>query len=526
MFGVSLEDVSSVATRGEDNGLDSVYVAHTPWDKDFYIQLNTTDDNGNPQVDYGVYVVPSAYEGRLMSKDPEKALDWKNLTKDHTFYSWTVPWMETADNDNNGASKAEGYIPSEEPLDVTFYDSSEETGFNIYKNNAVLEGLIGAKSEPYSYTRHGKYVDLTFFHLVSRIRVEGMMLIQTDGSVQKELQADMTFVGMPTGAKLYPHPTAGDESGAPVDSRPYVGKPWVASPDEGVTYFIHNVAGEEDLFYICPEVDFSTIDYQIRITSEDYEHMDIYYGTFDDVVFERTSGWAHDQGVDDEGNVIDDKILHAGEEMRINLVLIPGIGPGLKIIISDWSTDKSLESQYHPHQGFYSESEINQLMDLLYGFNADSYNNPPEELELLFEMYGYEKDGKKYFPLFNNLTIYKNNAISNIFPIPPGYIIDGMGHTVTLKTNEGSYWGNEGSAKYFNIGGICRDIYFSDENGNNTIYIDPEGYVWVTDEETGQLRKTANQLPEEMPENVRGYDISCKTGSLRPTTYYNDHLGS
>lgn len=512
-FGASIEEDRGLVTRGETDGnpgLDSVYVAHDPWSQDFYIELNTTNENGDEIREYGVYNVPSAYQGRLESKDPADALNWQSLVRPHTFYSWTVPWLES-------------YNPSAETLDVPFYNSSEKNGFDKHQNNSIYEGFIGAKSVPYSYTEHGKYVDLTFHHLVSKIRIESLILIRTDGSVQKNLQADMTFIGMPIQATFYPHPQKGDESGAPDNWRPYVGLPHVESPDTGVTYYIFNNAITQDVFYVCPEVDFSEIDYQIKINSEGYETMQTYYGTFDDIVFERISGWGYDRPYGENEEPTDSKILHAGEEMRLSIVLIPGKGPGLKVIIQDWSTDQPVDSQYHPHQGFYSDAELQEMMDLLYGFYESDYNNPPPELEMLFEMYGYTEDGKKYFPLYNNLTPKKGNSTSNIFPIPPGYIIDGMGHTVTLKTNWGNYWG-EGYSNYFNIGGYCKDIYFSDENGENTIYIDNDYYVWITDPATGELKKTDNKLPEPMKEGMKGFDISCTTGSIRESGYYNDHI--
>lgn len=541
LFGASLQEGPRLSTRAESEGnpgLDSVYVAHTPWNQDFYIQLNTVE-NGSPVTRYGVYGVPSAYEGRLDPKEGSEPLNWQNLNEKHTFYAWTVPWMSTATGDASGAGQgASGaaekensgtfpadayYTPSEEPLPVYFYNSSEQYGFNLNKNNSIYEGFIGAKSGSYSYNEHGKYVDLTFHHLVSKIRIDNLILLKTDGSIQKYLKADMTFVGMPIKATFYPHPKPSDvESGAPANWRPYVGGPYIESPDTGVTYFIQNEANVEDIFYVCPEVDFSDIDYQIKITTEGYETLQTYYGTFKDVVFKRTSGWGYDRGDDETGDDQDSRILHAGEEMHLDIVLIPGNGPGLKVIIEDWSTDKPVESQYHPHQGFYSDAELQDLLDLMFKLNSSTYGQPSEELDLLFDMYGYTgEDGKKYFPLYENVTPKKNGNTSNIFPIPPGYIIDGMGHTVTLKTNTGNYW-DEGTSNYFNVGGECRDIYFSDENGENTIYIDKEGYIWVT--QNGRLVPTENQLPSPMPEGKKGFDISCRSGKIRETGYFNDNI--
>ena len=532
-FGVSLEEQKTVYTRGAGTrgtpGLDSIYVAYTPWNNDFYIQLNTTSETGVQEKKIGVYRVPSAYEGRLDPVSPDHQLDWLNLNRDHTFYSWTVPWLKTSPTYLDGTAGAADsdpkyYTPSDDTIPVYFYNSSEQYGFDKNQNNAVLEGLIGTKSASYTYEKHGKYVELTYHHLVSRIIVESLILIQTDGSVQKDLQADMTFVGMPVKATLYPHPADNlpPEYKIPNGSGPKVGGPYEESLDTGVTYFIANKAGVEDIFYVCPETDFSKIDFQIKINSEKYLNYDTYYGTFDEVIFEREPGWGYDRPGDDPDNPFDKKILHAGEEMRLNIVLIPGVGPGLKVIIRDWSTDKPNQSEYHSYPGIYSDAEIQQLEDMLFNFSQADYDNPPPELEMFYEIYGYEKDGKKYLPLYENVTPKKGNSVSNIFPIPPGYIIDGMGHTVTLKTNTGNYW-NEGTSNYFNIGGLCRDIYFSDENGNNTIYIDKDGYVWITGED-GMLVKTTNKLPDEMPNGIKGFDISCRSGKIRETGYYNDKI--
>lgn len=530
LFGVSLEEQKTVYTRGKTTkgtpGLDSIYVAYTPWDNDFYIQLNTTDNSNAPVEKIGVYTVPSAYEGRLDPKDPDQKLDWQSLDKPHTFYSWTVPWMKTSPDYLAGIStsaedETQYYTPSSKSIPVHFYNSSEQYGFDENKNNAVLEGLIGAKSASYSYEKHGKYVELTYHHLVSRIIIESLILIQTDGSVQEDLQADMTFVGMPIEATLYPHPAANLDPRykIPSGSGPRVGGPYVESPDTGVTYFIANKAKNEDIFYVCPEVDFSKIDFQIKLNSEKYLGYDTYYGTFDDVVFERNSGWGYDQGDDATGTKIDQKILHAGEEMRLNIVLIPGVGPGLKVIIRNWSTDKPYDSQYHSYPGIYSDAEIQQFIDMMFNFTQSDYDNPPEELEMFYEIYGHLQDGKKYIPLYENVTLprHGNSNPSNIFPVPDGYIIDGMGHTVTMSTNSPNNVEHQGQ-RYFNVGPV-RDIYLTD--GTYTIYIDPEGWVCILDETTGIWEKK-----EKLPDLVspyKGYDINI-SGHIRPTPYFNDHI--
>lgn len=532
-FGVSLEEQKTVYTRGGATrgtpGLDSIYVAYTPWNQDFYIQLNTTADDGSDVKEIGVYTVPSAYEGRLDPKTPSQQLDWLSLDRQHTFYSWTVPWMETSPQyfeEAAGAAETEKqyYTPTADPdtIPVYFYNSSEKYGYGDNNNNAVLEGLIGTKSASYAYDSHGKYVELTYHHLVSRIIIESLILIQTDGSVQEDLQADMTFVGMPIKATLHPHPKADLPASYNISpgSGPKVGGPYIESPDTGVTYYIANKANLQDVFYICPEVDFSEIDFQIKLNSEKYLNYDTYYGTFDDVVFERNSGWGYDQGDDATDKKVDQKILHAGEEMRLNIVLIPGVGPGLKVIIRNWSTDKPYQSEYHSYPGIYSDAEIQQFVDMMFGFTQSDYDNPPEALDMFYEIYGHEENGKKYLPLYENVTLprHGNSNPSNIFPVPEGYVIDGMGHTVTMSTNGPNNPGHQGQ-RYFNVGPV-RDIYLTD--GTYTIYIDPEGWVCTLNEATG-LWERQEQLPDLEGTDNKGYDINI-LGHVRPTPYFNDNI--
>ena len=484
-FGGFVKETAQLRSRA----LDSVYINSNDYGVDFYIQLDCA--SAEPFQELGVYEVPSGYEGRLTSKDTGSPLNWHDLSSPHTFYAWTLPWNPTW-------NPAEG-VPTSFP--ITFQNSSESNGYDAYSNNKILEQFIGAKAGPYEYINHGKYVDLTFFHLVSKIKIGTLSLIKTDGSIEKHLKADVTFINMPTTATFYPlDPVRG----------PHV-EPGTPNPDDGITYYIDNDAVGTDVFYICPEVNFRTLDFKIKLNNTEYADYDTYYGTFADVEFVRVSGNDYDIG---DGT--DDYTLHAGEMMTLNITLIPGIGPGLRLIITDWSTEQPNESQYHSHPGIYSNSE---LQDLLNAFTSQrDYNYPPEYIESLFEMYGkLGPNGEKYFPLFDNVT-----TSSNIFPVYKGYIIDGQGHTVFMSTNFGSNSDFGYSQRYYNIG-ACRNIYLADQNGNNSIYIDADGYVWLYNSETGDYDRTDNWL-EPLEEPYKSYDISAETGTVHKSTYYNNSI--
>ena len=496
-----VSDKGDVSTRA----LETKDIAYDPFNMDFYIQLCCYNDKNNltnpVHTEFGTYVVQNGFEGRLASKDGAVPLSWYDLNRYHTFYAWNIPWES-------------GYVPNDEDLEngieIKFENSSEDSGFDEHRNNAKYEHFIGAKSaEPYSYKQHGKYVDLTFLHLVSRIRIGSCILIQPTGSIQEQIQADITFVGMPTEATFYPHPSD--------NGRPRV-VPKPADPDNGVTYFIHKEATAKDVFYICPEVDFSKVDFQIKVKDKEYEQLDTYYGTFEDVIFKREPGEDYDS--EDEN---DSRILHAGEQMTLNIVLIPGIGPGLAVIISEWSTDDPTDSQYHTYPGIYSDAEVKEMHDYFAG--QRSYGDEDKNVERLFEMYGQEKDidgdgePEKVFVLYDNVDI-SNGSNANIFPVPDGYVVDGMGHTITLKSNRGSNSDFGYTQTYFNVGPV-RDVWLTD--GTNTIYIDREGYVWIYDAEKQDYVRTDNKL-EPLEGDEKSYDISCETGIVHKSTYYNNNI--
>lgn len=491
-FSFNIKDNIDVKTR-----FDSAYITTNPYDVDFYICMMLDKDN-ETKKNFGTYIVPSGYEGRLGAKDTGDALMWQDLTSPHTFYSWTIPWEEDYYNGNINT----------EDVPVKFHNSSEESGFKMNHNNNILEKFIGAKSGPYSYANNGKYVDLTFFHLVSKIHVNSLSLIASDGSIQKHLKADVTFINMPTYATLHITPDEG---------RPWV-EPGDKDPDNGITYFIDNTATETDEFYICPEVDFRDIDFQVKINTEGYESYKTYYGTFADVKFERIPGENHDIG--DE---TDDYVLHAGEVMHLNIVLIPGVGPGLSVIIEKWSTENPKESKYYSYNGVYSEAEMQQIIDAFLNQKLVDGKVTTEGLNELFETYGQEIDGVKYFFLYEDIFFAGTNYPAG-FPVWKDYILNGLGHTLEINMNAFSHVFGA-NQPYFNIGPV-RDIYLTGTYGDKsyTIYIDENGYVCTYDPETNSYVNSGNKL-EPLEDGKYSYNIDAQTGKVLSATYYNNNTG-
>lgn len=484
-FSFIVKETSKIGTRA----LDSVYITQTYRDIPIFIQLCCTPTGEPPVYEYGTYEVQSGYEGRLVSMSNNDPLNWYDLESPHTFYSWTVPWDEN-------------YVPENtDPIPVQFQNSSNLEGYEEYGNNQIMEYLLGAKSDEFTYATHGKYVDLTYFHLVSKIKIGTLQLTEAGGSVQRNLKADVTFIGLPTQATLYPHP----DQGGPVVTY----NPGDIDLNTGVTYYISNEAVGSDYFYICPEVDFSTIDFQVKIQDEAYQDYNIYYGNFDAVEFKRKDGDGYDVA---DGS--DDTVLHAGEMMTLNINLIPGMGPGLSLIIEKWNTDEPQEASYHTHPGIYSDAEMSAVMNAF--LNQGNPNNPTteEQIENLFEIYGQTEDDVNYFPMYDNVT----NTGDATIPIPKGYVLDGQGHTIFLnKTHSGVFPNGD---PYVNIG-PCRNLYIS--NGTYTIYIDNDGNVWTLDPETQSYLPTSYSLTE-LTGDYKSYDIDLKTGEVRKSTYYNTYI--
>lgn len=504
-FDVSIKETSKLKMRS----LDSVYITSNPYSVDFYIELNC-DSNDNGDIKHisqiKKYRVPPGYEGRLAPKTNKDTLKWHDLTSEHTFYAWTLPWYDLYKDEGeykNDPHYEEPYSSGE--IKIQFHNSSESEGYSKWKNDSILEYFLGAKSDAFSYVNHGKYVKLVFKHLVSKIKIGTMSVVKTDGSYQNHLKADITFIGMPNEATFYPHPEDG--------KAPYV-EPGKSDENSGTTYFINNDPDDpnatQTIFYVCPELDFSKLGFKINLNSTEYGIYGDYYGSFEEVEFIREETDYDATGGGDE------KILHAGEMMTLNIVLIPGQGPGISVVIKDWSTEEPTENIHHSHPGIYTDGEIKALIDIFLNqnpYNYEDYESIREELERLIELYGIEKnsDGKYVFPLYDNVTIN-----SNILPIWKGCIIDGMGHTITIKTNKGVF----GNNPYYNLGPV-RDVYLTDPDGNNTIYIDSEGYVWTTDPENpGNYINSGYQLPELTPP-YKSYDIDSVTGEIKLSDYYH-----
>ena len=490
IFNANLIESTAVKTR-----VDSTYITHETYPGNFYIKVESNGDET-----FGTYYIPSGYDGRLYSVDNQNPLNWHDLTSKHTFYGWTIPWQ-----DNYYENEVD-----DDDIPVEFYNSSE-ANYSTYSNNSVYETFIGCKSGPYTYINRGKYVDLTFYHLVSKIKIGVFQLTEASGAIQRNLKAEITFINMPTTGNLIISPE--DGSIPTIVMEP-------AEENDGITYFIANNPREtgssfygSDTFYIPPETDFSKIDFQVKLMDEKYASYNVYYGTFDEVEFVRTPGNDFDQG---EGQ--DDTVLHAGAQMTIKINLIPGKGPGLKLVVDKWSTEQANESQYYPYPGLYSEAQLSELLDAFLSQHIVDGVVTTDNLDYLFSVYGEEIDDINYFLLYENIDI-SSFSTGNFFPVWREYILNGLGHTITMKLN--SFGNHFYGAPYFNIGPM-RNVYLTGTYNGVVykMYIDEDGYTYPYDAATDSYIKSDNRLTE-LTGNNYSYNVNPATGEVKPVTYYN-----
>lgn len=461
-LGAFLVSDPAVTTRGE---LTINNITKKDFDIPFYIEMEY--DN---QREFGVYEVKEGNEAQLSSIDANEALNWRSTTADHTFYSWTLPW--TTDSYSPGTD-AETMVSFNQNDPMYSHLSS-----NVNGNCKILEKFIGTKAGPVNYLDNGEYVELQYQHLVSKIRINSLILIKANGDMIKTLSGKMTFLGMPETATFNPRPKDG---GMPVV---------VANTGEDdrmeVTYNISSTSSSP--FYVCPDVDYSDLQFKIHL-DDGYSDEGDYYGNFSNVKFDREEypGW-------DEGK--SETKLYAGEIMNLNLTLTQGHGVGVTITIIEWQVDEAAPGKSYPHPGIYSDSQAQAVSDT---FPSSSSSPAPsqEEIDEIFSLYGDEIDGKSEFPMYEDIELNQGS-----FNLGQDYTLNGMGHTLKMTPNS--------STPHKVRVGNCRDIYITD--GEYTVYIDPEGYIFKVDAD-GNLIPTGNQL-KPLSGSKTNYQIDLTNGSF------------
>lgn len=582
----------------------------------FYIYERGVNDKDAPTEDAEMrpYWLATGYQGQLDIMPHDKIPEWevvgdddqnKKLPKlnwflpdtDHRFWSWTWPlgvrdysgvdlttapndevlvfidsdFPSLAGNDDGSTQKtARRTRADDEDPDVPSGEDGPEEKPGVtretWHNGEALERLVGAKTDrPYMFNQDGRYVPFTYKHLVSKIILGDFWLVDNTGATQKDLQARITFYGMPKRAMFFPLPAPDTKSGDPdYPAAPYViidhtdpyGKdkkpgdltteeaikqfpsvpvsgsgttekttPFQYDLNEYLSFYILN-KGEDldnngnrrpdvepykghDVFYICPEVDFSQLEYKVEFMEYDkdkktykphsrYGSRGGYFGNFSAVQFMREV-----ETEDGETTLVADpeRVLHAGEVMVLNMTVYEKSGPGAGVWIRNWDSEKLKSATHHNHKGIYSDGEATAVRSAFTSGASDATR------DAAYEIYGEDEEvtdengetrTEKVIRLYSDITFQcstsgtTSEGLYYHFRIYPAtYILDGMGYTISFA--EPSSYGHE-EHKTFTIGNM-RDVYIT--NGTVTVYIDPEGWVCRMDEETGKYVRDEKLEPNE-----------------------------
>ena len=534
-FTASIDKSTTLKSRsGELIAVNPDDFGETP----FYIyERGTFKEANNPtgelMANVQPYWIESGTEGQLNIMPGKNKLNWFAADTEHQFWSWTWPLKEQYYSDKNPPkNEAIIFVSSEFPMPDTEDETvTDPTPEQLWRNGEDLERLVGATTDrAYIFNQDGRYVPLTYKHLVSRIVMGEFVLVDNTGAEQTDLKARITFYGMPKRAMFYPLPADADDGSSVA---PYVvtdptdpygnykggddltteeeikqkGTEFDYNLNEYLTFYITNQGGDNtntgtkpdadsnvqpDMFYICPGVDFTNLQYKVEfvewdkdsktyVTHSKYGTRGGYFGDFKSVQFIRVS----DDGLETETT---DRILNAGEEMVINMRVYQKSGPGAGVWIRNWSNQKLKSAMHHVHPGIYSDAEASACRDVL-GSNSTT----AEQKDDAYYIYGEDEDIDDDDELEKVIHIYSDiNLSSNTFRAynngDTHYIIDGMGYTLTFTNTSTT---NPTPYEYFYIGDV-RDLYVT--NGIYTVYIDKDGYVWRMNEETGKFEYTDEKV--------------------------------
>ena len=524
----------------------------------FYIYENgTAEDKQNntqtPRAEVGCYWLESGMQGQLDIMPDQDKLNWFSAETPHLFWSWTWP-LESKDYsevniDTKPAIEPLIFKNSEFPLPASAQDPDEETPApaSEWRNGEALEQLVGALTDrPYVFNEDGRYVPLYYKHLVSKIILGEFILVDNTGASIKDLKARITFYGMPKRAMFYPVPD--DENGKKV--APYVtidhtdpygitkeddeptleaeiknaepaadGGPFEYNLSEYVTFYITNEGGDNtntgtnpdadanvhrDMFYICPEIDFTQLEYKVEFVEYDkdkkeykphsrYGNRGGYFGNFKSIQFTRE--------VDGKEVIDPERILHAGEVMVLNMTVYEKSGPGAGVWIRNWDSEKLKSATHHVHNGIYSDAEAAAVRTALQSTSTSTTDATYEARKNIYQIYGEDEEGKKVIHLYNDVIIadtgdpFDFKMYSEKYP-EADITLDGMGYTINFINNSST---NPKIFEEFIIGPM-RDVYIS--NGLYTVYINPEGEICRLNEKTGKYEVSTNEDDKNWIPNV------------------------
>lgn len=508
-FVAYVADSEQMGTRADD----SYYITTEFYDCDFHLCVGGYNYDDIFNSDMSTYVIPSGFEGALIPKG-DKEVNWFSRDRYHHFWGWTIPtdleYTPQPEDIENGIT-IHFYNTDMNYANDTGKEWKEETAWN---NGKCLEQMIGAHSGPMTYEENGIYVPLHFQHIVSKVFLKNLYVIDTYNiKTTSDLKGVITFYGMPTEATLYPCPKddKGNEMRPRVDLPPGKTTPeWDYDQKNRVSYAMTNTSRSyfweghtntgtnymyKDCWYIPPELDFSRLEYKIEIyeynkTTQEWElslthgRQGAYYGDFSSVVFKRDGTSKYD---DPAGG--DETILHAGEYMELTIYLYEKGNPTVQGTLKNW-TSRSGTGSSHVHQGVYSYDQLSEMVNAMKesdlqaieefyemnGSGRDTGTDPEDEYPDYESIYGQELKIIELFDDIGNNSYGTSSKLSSL-EVADGYILDGQGHTVNVSSSPLTLGPvRDVYIKYHNVGSTAATILYIDKMGN-VFRVDPYTFV-------------------------------------------------
>ncbi len=454
-FGGAVQTI--VTTRAADSSEPAIDLISSENDYgDIHIHTYVEDDATTVPDDFrtdGVYVTSQGgTAGRLEPNDDSQKLEWHTTTASHYFQAWNVPDGVTMNDTGKSIMIGKvNFAPKDEDLDNNTHVNK--------KNNIALEKFIGAQEGAVSYRTNGSYVKLVFRHLVSKITVNSVRRLKTDGGSSPLGDVKIIFPDMPRYATF----STGIDTNGNITAAPTV----TANKDEerGLSF---NATSR-----IFPENDSRNDHYSFYLPPFRFED----YGEFIIEAYE----W-HPGKIDEAtGNVIEEGYLEecgpyyghlrdlpltelkAGEHIALSLQVRDGQVFGMSTMILGWTELPDRTSGHSPkHKGIYNEDDMRRMYDYI---KLLKEGKQPDD-SLIENLYTVETDenGKevKVFRLYDDIDLKSYNAwIGWLGNMPDGYIFNGMGHNII------SYVQNDGQI-----------INLFDKGASNVkdLYIDGEKY--------------------------------------------------
>lgn len=207
---------------------------------------------------------------------------------------------------------------------------------------------------------------------------------------------------------------------------------------------------------------------------------------------------------DADGNEIDQLISHS-------FTGVPALRNRRTNIILSSKDFKDVEPwQNQPHTKLTQET-FTSLIKKFYDQSSD-YKNPEflAEVERDFNDNIIEdEDDIKYIMLSG--TTYENDY--NILPVHRNYILYGTGTDCIIVKEANQF-------SYHNLGPV-RNLVIQDNKGNYKIFIDEDGFVNIPN--GNDWTKTEHRLSPLLGDN-KSYDVTCSTGEVKLSTYYNEFI--